>query len=142
MSLVLAEEQQLLKQSAADFVRRESPVSRLRELRGARDADGFSRALWARMAELGWQGILVPEQYGGLGMGHLEVACVLEECGRNLVPEPFLSTVLLGANAILLAGSEAQRAELLPSVVDGSMLVTLANTWGGTTSIDVLRSTT
>lgn len=126
MSLVLNEEQQLLKQSAADFCRRESPLSRVRALRDSHDADGFSRALWARMAALGWQGILVPEQYGGLGMGYLEAACVLEECGRNLVPEPLLSTVLLGANAILLGGSEEQRSELLPSVVDGSLLLALA----------------
>jgi len=126
MSLVLGEDQQILKQSAADFVKRESPVSRIRQLRDSRDADGFSRALWARMAALGWQGIVIPEQYGGMGMGYLEMACVLEECGRNLVPEPLLSTVLLGANAILLGGTEEQRAGLLPNVADGSLLLALA----------------
>jgi alkylation response protein AidB-like acyl-CoA dehydrogenase len=78
------------------------------------------------MAELGWQGIIVPEEYGGLGMGQLELACVLEECGRNLVPEPLLSTVLLGANALLLAGSDEQKRELLPRIVDGSLLLALA----------------
>lgn len=126
MSLVLGEEQQLLKQSAADFVKRESPVSRVRELRDGNDPDGFSRELWGRMAELGWSAILVPEQYGGLGMGTMEMACVLEECGRNLVPEPLLSTAILGASAILLGATEEQRSELLPSIVDGSMLMALA----------------
>ena len=126
MSLVLSEDQKLLKQSAADFVKKESPVSRIRELRDGEDPDGFSRALWAKMAELGWQGILIPEQYGGLGMGYLEVACVLEECGRNLAPEPMLSSVLLGANAVLLAGNEDQKNALLPRVADGSLLLALA----------------
>jgi len=126
MSLILNEDQLLLKQSAADFVKNESPVARVRRIRDSQDADGFSRDLWKKMAELGWQGILIPEQYGGLGMGYLEMACVLEECGRNLVPEPLLSTVLLGANAILLGGSDEQRASQLPQVVDGSLLLALA----------------
>jgi len=126
MSLVLGEEQQILKQSAVDFVKRESPVSRVRELRDGNDPDGFSRELWGRMAALGWPAILVPEAYGGLGMGYLEMACVLEECGRNLVPEPLLSTALLGANALLLGATEDQRAALLPSIADGSTLAALA----------------
>ncbi len=126
MALVLNDDQQILKRTAADFVRRESPVSRIRRQRDGPDADGFSRSLWRKMAELGWQGILVPEAYGGLGLGYLEMAAVLEECGRNLVPEPLLSTVLLGANTILLAGSEAQKRDSLPRVVDGSLLLALA----------------
>jgi alkylation response protein AidB-like acyl-CoA dehydrogenase len=126
MSLVLTEDQRMLKQSAADFVKKESPLSRIRELRDGEDPDGFSRALWAQMAALGWPGILVPEAYGGLGMGQLEMACVLEECGRNLVPEPLLSTVLLGANAVLIAGDDAHKEDMLPRVVDGSLLLALA----------------
>src|SRR6185503_10122804 len=86
MSLLLTEDQQLLKQSAAEFVKNESPVSRVRHYRDDRDALGFSRELWAKMAELGWPAILLPESYGGLGMGYKDLACVLEECGRNLVP--------------------------------------------------------
>jgi alkylation response protein AidB-like acyl-CoA dehydrogenase len=127
MALVLGEDQQILKQSAADFVKRESPVSRIRELRDGQNSDGFSRDLWQRMAELGWAGILVPEQYGGLGMGCLEMMCVLEECGRNLVPEPVFSTAVLGVNSILLGGTEEQKTSLLPSIVDGSVLATLAH---------------
>jgi alkylation response protein AidB-like acyl-CoA dehydrogenase len=126
MSLVLSEDQVILKQSAADFVKKESPVSRVRKLRDDRDPDGFSRPLWRKMAELGWQGILIPEQYGGLSMGYVDLACVLEECGRNLVPEPLLSTVALGANAVLLGGSEEQKQDVLPRVADGSLVMTAA----------------
>jgi alkylation response protein AidB-like acyl-CoA dehydrogenase len=126
VALVLNEDQQLLKKTSGDFVKRESPISRLRQLRDTDDATGFSRQLWAQMAELGWQSILIPEEYGGLGMGYAEMACVMEECGRNLVQEPLLSTVLLGANTILLGGSDAQKSELLPQVADGSLLLALA----------------
>ncbi|HYC56335.1 MAG TPA: acyl-CoA dehydrogenase [Candidatus Binatia bacterium] len=126
MALVLTDDQQMLKRAAADFVRKESPVSRVRHYRDSDDATGFSRDLWRKMAELGWQAILIPEAHGGLGMGYVELACVLEECGRGLVPEPLLSTVLLGTNAVLLAGSDAQKADMLPHVADGSLLLTLA----------------
>ncbi len=126
MGLVLSEDQQMLKSSAADFVKNESPVSRVRQLRDSDDPVGYSPQLWTKMAGLGWPAILVPEQYDGLGLGNVEMACVLEECGRNLVPEPLLSTVLLGANAILLAGSDAQKREILPAVAAGSLTMALA----------------
>ncbi|HXC49270.1 MAG TPA: acyl-CoA dehydrogenase family protein [Candidatus Limnocylindrales bacterium] len=126
MGLVLTEDQQMLKSSAADFVKKESPVARVRQLRDSDDPAGYSPQLWAKMAELGWPAILIPEEYGGLGMGNVELACVLEEFGRNLVPEPLLSTVLLGANAVLLGGSDQQKKEILPSVADGTRTMTLA----------------
>src|SRR5689334_4111523 len=125
MALVLTEDQQMLKTSAADFVKKESPVTRVRQLRDSDDATGYSPQLWNRMSELGWPAILIPEEYGGLGMGYVEMACVLEECGRSLVPEPLLSTVLLGANAVLLGGSDAQKKEILPSVAEGSRTMAL-----------------
>jgi len=126
MGLVLSEDQQMLKKAAADFVKKESPVSRVRVLRDSDDPVGFSRDLWAKMAGLGWPAIAIPEDDGGLGMGCVELACVLEEGGRSLVPEPLLSTVLLGAGALMLGGSQAQKADLLPRVADGSALMTLA----------------
>jgi alkylation response protein AidB-like acyl-CoA dehydrogenase len=126
MSLVLTEDQIILKQSAADFVKKESPVSRVRKLRDDNDPDGFSRPLWQKMAELGWQGLLIPEQYGGLSMGYVDLACVFEECGRSLVPEPLLSTVALGANAVLLGGNEQQKQDILPRIADGSLVATVA----------------
>jgi alkylation response protein AidB-like acyl-CoA dehydrogenase len=126
MALVLTEDQQMLKSSAADFVKKESPVVRVRHLRDSDDPVGYSPDVWRRMAELGWPAILVPEEQGGLGMGNVEIACVFEECGRNLVPEPLLSTLLLGANAVLLGGNESQKSAILPSVADGSRTMTLA----------------
>ncbi len=126
MGLVLSEDQQMLKKAAADFVKKESPVSRVRTLRDSDDPVGFSRDLWKKMADLGWPAIAIPEEAGGLGMGCLEMACVMEECGRSLVPEPLLSTVLLGAAAVVLGGSQARKADLLPRVADGSLLMALA----------------
>src|SRR5512135_2861442 len=109
--LVLTEEQELLRSTAADWVRQHASVGRIRQLRDAHDPAGFSMELWKSMAELGWPGIILPEEYGGLGLGYAELAVVLEQLGAALAPEPFLGTVLLGANAILLGGSEAQKKE-------------------------------
>jgi alkylation response protein AidB-like acyl-CoA dehydrogenase len=126
MALVLTEDQLLLKQSAADFVKKESPVSRIRQLRDSGDPDGFSRDIWKKMARLGWQAILIPEEFGGLGLGYRDLACVFEECGRTLVPEPLLSTVALGANAVALGGSAEMKRRVLPRVADGSTVMTVA----------------
>lgn len=125
--LVLTEEQQLLQSTAADFARQSLPVSRLRALRDAGDVAGFSPDLWRAMAGLGWQGILLPEEYGGLGLGYAEAVVVLEELGKVLAPEPFLSTVLLAGNAVLLGGSAAQKQEILPRVASGDAVLALAH---------------
>lgn len=126
MQLVLTEDQELLAKTAADFVREHSPVSRVRELRDRRNDVGFSRSLWKQMAELGWVGIRIPEAYGGAGMAMADLAVVLEELGRRLAPEPFLSTVLLGSEALLHGGSDAQKQAWLPAVAAGEKLLTLA----------------
>jgi acyl-CoA dehydrogenase len=126
MDLVLSEEQELLQQTAREFVAGRSSLKRIRALRDANDPDGFSRDLWREMARLGWVGIVLPEEHGGLGLGYMELMVVMEELGRGLMPEPILSSVLLGANAILLGGSEAQRREHLPAVASGERLLALA----------------
>ena len=126
MDLVLTEEQDLLHSTARDFVTQRSSLRRIRDLRDRADADGFSRALWKEMAELGWLGIVVPVEHGGLGLGWTDLACVMEEVGRGLMPEPLLSTVALGTSALLLAGSTAQQAAHLPTVVSGEKLFALA----------------
>jgi acyl-CoA dehydrogenase len=123
--LVLTEEQQLLQSTAADFARQSLPVSRLRTLRDGND--GFSRELWREMGNLGWPGILLPEEYGGLGLGYADAVVVLEELGKVLAPEPFLSTVLLAGNALLLGGTPAQKQELLPRVASGEAVLALAH---------------
>ncbi len=125
--LVLTEEQELLRQTAADFVRQHSPVARVRRLRDAGDPVGFSPELWRRMAELGWPGIVLPEEYGGLGLGYAELVVVLEQLGTVLAPEPFLSTVLLCGNAVLLGGSAAQKQAILPGVAAGETILALAH---------------
>ena len=126
MELVLTEDQELLAKTAADFVRAYSPVSRVRALRDAQDPLGFSRTLWKEMAELGWVGILIPEVYGGAGMGLADLAVVLEALGRTLAPEPFLSTVLLGGQLLTRAGSEAQKQAWLPGIAAGDKILTVA----------------
>jgi len=126
VDLVLSEEQELLARTAREFVNGKSPLTRIRRLRDAQDPTGFSRELWREMAELGWLGILLPEEYGGAGLGYMELMVVMEQLGRGLVPEPMLSTVLLGANAIALGGDESQREEHLPAVAAGERLLALA----------------
>jgi len=126
MQFSLTDEQQLLRDSAAAFVRDNSSRRRIRALRDSKDADGFSRALWKQMAELGWLGIVFPEPAGGLGLGYKELALVLEEFGKGLMPEPWLSTVLLGGGAVWRGGSDAQRDAVLPGVIAGDRLLALA----------------
>jgi alkylation response protein AidB-like acyl-CoA dehydrogenase len=126
MGLILSEDQLILKQTAKAFLDEKSPVQRMRDLRDSEDATGFSRSLWREMAEMGWAGIVFPEEFGGAGMGYGELAVVLEECGRVLAPEPFVSTVLLGGNAILLGGSDLLKKDLLPGVCSGERLLAMA----------------
>lgn len=124
--LVLNEQQSLLQQSAQALFRDRAPVSRVRTLRDSRDPVGFSRKLWHEMAELGWVGLCLPEAYGGVDLGMPELCVVLEQAGRQLAPEPWLSTVLLGAQALLLAGQEAQKQRWLPAVARAEALLALA----------------
>lgn len=126
MSLTANEEQQLLRDAARSFLKDNSPVSRMRGLRDERDATGFSRDLWKAMADLGWLGIQFPTEHGGSGMGLGEVAIIMTECGRVLAPEPLLSTLLLGANAVRLSANEALAAEVLPAVAAGERFVAFA----------------
>jgi acyl-CoA dehydrogenase len=126
MRLCYDEEQQLLAKMAGRFVSESSPVSRVRALRDEADPTGFSRALWAKMAELGWLGLAIPEEYGGSGLSAFELGIVIEAAGRRLMPEPFVSTVLLGANLLLLGGTEAQRARWLPAIAAGEAVVAVA----------------
>lgn len=97
-----------------------------RALRDERDAIGFSKALWSEMAELGWLGIMLPEEHGGSGMGLAELAVVIEQSGHMLAPEPFLSTLLLGANAVRHSGNSTMQAEILQMVAEGERFVAMA----------------
>jgi len=126
MALVLSEEQSMLRDSARGLISDKAPVSHLRQLRDGKDTVGFSRDLWKTFAEMGFSGLLVPESYGGSGLGCVEAGVVMEEIGRNLMPSPFLSTAVLAASALSRGGSAAQQAEYLPKIADGSLLAALA----------------
>ena len=126
MALVLNEEQLMLKDSARDFLQGRAPVSHLRELRDSANAEGFSRELWSEMTDMGWPAILVPEQHGGLEYGYTGIGIVLEESGRTLTPSPLLSTAMVGAAAIVKAGSDQQCEAILPGIAAGEHLLALA----------------
>jgi len=126
MNLDLTEEQEMLKTSARDFLTKECPKALVRKLE--EDEKGFSQELWSKMAELGWLGLVLPEEYNGMGMGFMDLIILLQEMGRNIVPGPFFSTVILGSLPILNAGTEEQKKEFLPKIASGKMLITLAIT--------------
>jgi alkylation response protein AidB-like acyl-CoA dehydrogenase len=126
MALVLNEEQSMLRDSARGLISDKAPVSHLRQLRDSKDATGFSRELWRSFAEMGFCGLLVPDEFGGSGLGCVEVGVVMEEIGRTLMPSPFLSTAVLAASALSRGGSASQKSEHLPKIADGSLLAALA----------------
>jgi hypothetical protein len=126
MALVLSEEQSMLRDSARGLISDKAPVSHLRQLRDAKDAAGFSRELWKSFAEMGFSGLLVPEEFGGSGLGCVEAGVVMEEIGRTLMPSPFLSTAVLAASVLSRGGSTAQKAQHLPKISDGSLLAAFA----------------
>jgi alkylation response protein AidB-like acyl-CoA dehydrogenase len=126
MALVLNEEQSMLRDSARGLISDKAPVSHLRQLRDTKDATGFSRDLWRAFAEMGFAGLLVPENFGGSGLGCVEAGVVMEEIGRTLMPSPYLSTAVLAASALSRGGSAAQKTTYLPKIADGSLLGALA----------------
>jgi alkylation response protein AidB-like acyl-CoA dehydrogenase len=126
MALVLNDEQTMLRDNARGFLAKNAPIAHLRALRDNRDAEGFSRTLWKHFVEMGWAGILVPQDHGGLGLGHVEAGVVAEELGRTLTPSPFLSTAVLAATAIARAGNDKQKENYLPKIVAGELIATLA----------------
>ncbi len=90
MPLVLNEDQNMLKDSAKNFCSDNTPITQLRRLRDDKDESGFDRDTWRQMVELGWAGITVPEDFGGLGFGYMGLGVVMEECGRTLTASPFV----------------------------------------------------
>lgn len=124
MNFTFSEEQLQLQESARRFCADRSPSAAVR--RWMQDERGFDAAVWREMMAMGWGGIAVPEQYGGLGLGQLEMAIVQQELGRTLLPSPYLSSIVLAATAILEAGSDRQCAALLPGIVAGDTIAALA----------------
>jgi acyl-CoA dehydrogenase len=126
MALVLTDEQRMVKESADGFFASEAPVAQLRKLRDAKDADGFDRGLWAKMAEMGFAGVAIPEQYGGAGLGMVAAGLIQEAIGRNLTLSPFLASSVVAATAIAKAGTDDQKAALLPRMASAELIVALA----------------
>jgi alkylation response protein AidB-like acyl-CoA dehydrogenase len=126
MDFTFTEEQDMLRTSARDFLETECNEKLVREVE---DGDlGYSPELWKKIADLGWLGLTFPEQYGGAGMNIVDLTVLYEEIGRAMMPCPHLSTVVLGGMTILEAGSEEQKAEILPAIAEGERIIALALT--------------
>ncbi len=124
MDLSLTEKQEALKADAREFFERECPTSLVRDME--RDERGYSADMWERMAALCWMGLPFPERYGGSGGSLTDLAVLLEEFGRSLVPGPFFNSVAAVGLTILDAGSDRQKGEILPRIADGSSIATAA----------------
>ena len=125
MDLGLSEEQELLRNSAREFLEKECPEEHVRAME--EDEKGYSPALWKKMADLGWQGLMIPEAQGGAGFSFLDLCVLVEEFGRALVPGPFIPNQV-AAIQIMLGGNDAQKAKYLPKIADGSAIHTYALT--------------
>jgi acyl-CoA dehydrogenase len=125
MSLILSEEQAMLKEAADGFLAETAPIAHLRKLRDARDPDGVSRDLWRAFGEMGFAGVVIPEEHGGSGLGAVEAGVVAEALGRTLTPSPFLGSGVLSAT-VLKGGSAAQQGAWLPRIAAGEAIVALA----------------
>ena len=126
MALTLTDDQKMIRDSADGFFKTEAPVAQHRSLRDNADAAGFDRSVWAKMAEMGFAGVLVPEAHGGAGFGHVAAGLILEAMGRNLSAAPMLSTGILGVTALNIAGTPEQQAKYLPLIAQGARLLALA----------------
>jgi len=126
MALVLNEDEQLLSESVSGFFNEKSPVTTLRKLRDERSEDGIDRGLWREMAAMGFAGVVIPEDHGGVDMGYMAAGLVAVEMGKNLTASPFLSSAILAATAIKTAGSDAQKSDWLPKLASGETIMALA----------------
>lgn len=126
MDLDLTEEQQLLKSSARDFFEKEFPKTKVKEMED--HPTGHDPEVWKQIADLGWLGLMIPEEYGGADLGFMDMVILLEEMGRACLTEPFFSTAILGALPIMSTGSESLKAEFLPKIASGELILALALT--------------
>ena len=126
MALVLTEEQTMLRDMAKQFFTEQVPVTNLRQLRDDKDQDGYDKQVWQQIVELGFSSILIPEEQGGTGFGPIGLGIVMQEAGRTLAASPLYSTAILSAGLILAAGSEQQKAALLPQIAGGELLMAVA----------------
>ena len=125
MTFTLNDDQRMLKETAREFFREQAPVTRLRKQRDEKQ-NGRDPNLWREISGLGLAGVIIPEAYGGAGLGFVALGAVLEESGRTLAASPLHSSALAGASALLLAGTDAQKQEWLPKIASGEVVATIA----------------
>jgi len=123
---VLTEEQSMLRDAAKSWVQEKSPVTAFRKMRDSGAELGYDAAAWNEMAEMGWAGVIIPEEYGGSNFGYLSLGLILEELGRTLTASPLLASGLAAASALMLGGSDAQKSEWLPAIAEGKVVGALA----------------
>ena len=126
MAMLLTDEQNMLRDAARGFLQASAPIDQLRRLRDEASSDGYDRDTWKSMAEMGWSGVLIPEDHGGVAMGHVAAGVIAEELGRTLTASPFLSTAVMGAIAVAGYGSASQREQWLSKIADGTTNVAVA----------------
>src|ERR1700704_5667477 len=124
MNFDFSDEQKQLRDQARRFLAEKSPPKAVRAVLDGQAS--YDRELWNGLAEMGFLGVAIPEEFGGAGAGYLELCVIAEEIGRSLAPVPFSSTVYLAAEALLLAGSDAQKSKWLPAIASGNAIGTLA----------------
>ncbi|THD79837.1 MAG: acyl-CoA dehydrogenase [Phenylobacterium sp.] len=129
MNFDFSDDQKFLKSEARKFLEANSPTSRVRKVLDD-DAKAYDEALWKAVAAQGWLGAAIPEEHGGLGLGYLELCVIAEELGRAVAPIPFASTVYFLAEAIMLAGDDKQKAEILPKIAAGELIGAIATSEG------------
>ncbi|OYU68923.1 MAG: acyl-CoA dehydrogenase [Alphaproteobacteria bacterium PA2] len=123
---VLNEEQSMLRDAAKSWTQEKSPVTAFRKMRDSGVEVGFDAAAWNEMAEMGWAGVIIPEEFGGSDFGYLSMGLILEELGRTLTASPLLASGLGAASALVLGGSAAQKSEWLPKIAEGAAIGALA----------------
>src|ERR1700729_653482 len=124
MNFDFSDDQKQLRDEARKFLAEKCPPKAVRSVLDGKQP--YDRELWKGLAEMGFLGVAIPETYGGAGAGHLELCVIAEEMGRGLAPVPFSSTVYLAAEALLLAGTDAQKQKWLPAIAQGEAIGTLA----------------
>jgi alkylation response protein AidB-like acyl-CoA dehydrogenase len=124
--LIFTEEQNMLRYSARDFMADKAPVSQLRQLRDTKDPIGFSKVVYQNFVDMGFTGVLVPEEFGGTGLGHVEAGIVMEQIGHHLTQSPFLASSIAAVTALLQAGTVAQQKTWLPGLASGAAIATIA----------------
>jgi alkylation response protein AidB-like acyl-CoA dehydrogenase len=123
---VLNEEQSMLRDAAKSWTQEKSPVTAFRKMRDSGVEIGYDAKAWNEMAEMGWAGVIIPEEYGGSAFGYLSIGLILEEMGRTLTASPLIASGVGAASALVLGGSDAQKSEWLPKIADGSVVGALA----------------